>query len=392
MLSKLAAPGQDTTEPSTSGERPRPLAPRTRRLIAAVVGVIVIIAALSSLIILTDQSKDKIKIGVMIGPSSTFSHSTEVKAALEMAVNSINKWGGIGLEDVELVIKETLADNASVSAAFAEIEETHHPLFYVTIGCELISLLGPLVEDAKVPLVGMGLAPELTEGFNWTFRFYVSADGEAAVATNLLRNLEVTSLGVLYSMNPHGCGVNDALVDEFSAAGGAVESDGFESEEDLYESISNLLDNEAIFAVGSCSEIGPMISDIKNHSYEGHILVASCGSIPQMWELPQMEGVYVSAPLIYREENIYAREFMESFENTYAITPTHHGAVAYDILYLVQGLMIDHDLTRENLKEQLDGGFIFSGVVGILRIDAGEHDFDLSVFSAVISEGGLRYL
>ena len=392
MTAVLPESAQET-EPSSPepGRRTNEPALGRRKLIAIAVGVIVIVAAVSSFVLLT-QKKETVKIGVIVGESSIFSHAAEVNYALEMAADDINKWGGIGGAEVELVTVETSIDETEAVAAFQSVEEEHHPLLYITVGCELMSVIGPVADEIGAPLVGLGSAPGLTEGLDWIFRFYVSAAEEAAVAAGMLADLEVKTLGILHSVDPHGCGINDALVDEFLAIGETIESEGFDLNSDISERISNLSDNEAIYCVGSCGEIINMMLEIRNSGYEGYLMVASCGSIPQMWNLPQMQGVYVSAPLIYRAENIYAQDFMERFESTYEIPPTHHGAVVFDTMYLVRGLMENLDLTRGVLKEQLDAGFVFTGTVGILRIDEGEHDFSLAVFPAIIAEEGLRYL
>ena len=383
--------GEETSGESEADQsRPSPSGIRRKSYLAAIIAVVVIIAALSSAILLmgTDET---LKVGVILGEPSTFSHSVEVQAALEMAMVDINKWGGIGQKQVELVVAETSTDSEHAIAALNAIEEEHHPLFYVVVGCELMSVLGPVADETGVPLIGLGSAPGLTEGLDWVFRFYVSAEEEAKVASDMLDMLEVGSLGILYTIDPHGCGINEALIDEFAALGGTVESEGFDLT-NVSDSIFNLSDNEAIYSVGSCGELVNMLSEIRDTGYQGTLMVASCGSIPQMWTIPQMQDVYVSAPLIYRAENIYAQDFMERFEDTYDISPTHHGAVVYDIMYLVDGLLEADGLTREDLRDQLENGFVFSGTVGILRIDPGDHDFDLAVFPAMISEGGLRYL
>ena len=384
--------GEETAGESEADQgRPLPSGVRRKSYWAAAIAVVVIIAALSSAILLmgTDET---LKVGVIVGEPSTFSHSVEVQSALEMAMEDLNEWGGIGRKQVELVIEQTATDSEHAIAAFNALEEEHQPLFYIVVGCELMSVLGPVAEETGVPLIGLGSAPGLTEGLDWVFRFYVSSVEEAAVASDMLDMLEAESLGILHSVDPHGCGINEALIDEFLALGGTVESEGYDPAGDVQESISNLSDNDVIYSVASCGELVTMLSEIRSSEYQGILMVASCGSIPQMWDLPQMQDVYVSAPLIYRAENIYAQDYMERFESTYAIPPTHHGAVVYDIMYLVDGLLEDNDLTRQSLKDQLDNGFVFSGTVGILRIDPGEHDFDLAVFPAMISEGGLRYL
>lgn len=383
--------GEHGTE-SSIGEKRNSIGPhRRRRAVAFAVGAIIIVAALSSIVILT-QPEETIKIAVLLVEPGPFTHTVEIELALEMAVEDINKWGGISNTPIELLIEEVPGDSVSIAAAFSEVEQNHHPLFYLTAGCEFMAVLGPLAEESNVPLIGLGSAPGLTEGFEWVYRFYTSVSGEADSAIRLLDELNVTSLGILYSNDPHGCGISEALAEEFSSVGGTVESEGFGAEADMSQKISNLSDNQALFSVGSCGELSSMLMEIQDSGYDGYMITSSCGSTPLMYKVPLVGEVYVSAPLVYKAENIPAKEFMERFESVYGVLPTHHGAVVHDILHLAHGLIEGHEISRESLKQQLDDGFIYPGVVGIIRIDAGIHDFDLQVFPAVISEGELRYL
>jgi len=104
------------------------------------------------------------------------------------------------------------------------------------------------------------------------------------------------------------------------------------------------------------------------------------------------EVVYVSAPAFYRLENLLASAFIERYEGMHGDTPNHHGATAYDIVYLIHGLLEGHEVSREVLGHHLSLGFVYSGVMGSLRIDSGVHNFEFPVYPAMVSEGGLSYL
>ncbi len=374
-------------------ERSRPTAPRRRRWIALVIAAISIIAVLSSAILLA-PSYDTVTIAVILPfEDEAFSHSTEIESAMTMAIDELNKWGGIGNVRIELTVEETPVTPEAVSTLFERLENEHSPVAYVTVSCGLLSALSPLAEAASVPLIGMASATGLTEGYEWVYRYYTTVESEVASTIDILQSLEVSSLGILYTGSPHGCGINDFMVEEFYAVGGTTDSQmcGLE-ETDFTAEVANLSHTEAIYVVSSCEFIVDMISTVHASGYTGHLLTASCGSSPNMYDLLDAEVVYVSAPPLYKLENQLASAFIERYESIYASPLTHHGAVAYDLVYLVHGLLEGHEVSREALGYHLSQGFVFSGVMGSLRIDPGVNDFEFPVYPAMVSEGMLSYL
>ena len=372
------------------GHRIRPLL-GARRTIALAISAVVIIAVFTSAIILT-LPDETVKVVAILADEGKYSHTDEIEMSLRMVVEDVNRWGGVGGVKVELVIETTAGDNASIAETFAAAERDHHPLFYVTAGCDFMNVLGPLTEEMQAPLIGMGSTPGLTEGLDWTYRYTISAAAETESAIRLFNKLDITSVGILYSMSPHSCGIYTALIDSLADTGRVVVSEGFETTDDLPAKIVSLSDNQAIFCVGSCSELAVMLPAVRDSDFDGYKITVSCGSTPLLWNVLEGDDVYVSAPLIYKPENVNARDYVLRFESTFNTSATHHGAVAHDMVDLVHGLLEGMDPTRENLKQELDKGFIQSGVLGIIRVDPGVHDFEFDVYPAVISEGELRYL
>ena len=363
----------------------------TRKGIALAISAVVLIAALASVIILM-QPHDTVKVVAILAEEGKYSHTDEIEMSLQMVTEDVNRWRGMGGKTIELVVVKTADDNASITEAFVAAERNHHPLFYITAGCDYLDVLGPLAEESHAPLIGMGSTPGLTEGLDLVYRFTIPASAETASAIRLFHKLGITSVGVLYSLSPHSCGIYDTLIGGLEDVGGTYESESFSTTDELPGKISNLSGNQAIFCVGSCSELALMLSAVRDSGFDGYKVTVSCGSTPLLWNTLEGEDVYVSAPLIYKPENVNARDFVLRFESTFNTSATHHGAVAHDMVDLVHGLLEGMDPTRENLELELDKGFILSGVLGVITVNPGVHDFAFDVYPAVISEGKLRYL
>jgi branched-chain amino acid transport system substrate-binding protein len=362
-------------------------------ILAATVAVIIVAAAIFSMIALR-PSPETATVGIIIpldeGPVS---HSEEVRGAVQMAIDELNAWGGIGNIRLRMALAEAAPEPAAINEAFEEMESTYDPLFYITISCGFLGVLAPLAEAASVPLIGLSSYPGATDGYAYTYRYNIPPEVEVASAMSTIENLNITSIGVLYTDSPHGCTVHDAFTEAFLDAGGTVQTQACAIDEtDFSAAIANLTGNQAIFAVSTCTSLAMMFGDISESGYDGFIIASSCASSTFMWSLEEANGVYVSAPLMYKQENILARAFIEDFRITYGTDVTHHGAVAYDIVTLVHGLLEGKEATRSALEHELGQGFIFTGVMGSLTIEPDEHDFDFDVYPARIVEGELLYL
>jgi branched-chain amino acid transport system substrate-binding protein len=371
----LVSGGEEEVNESSNAAVPEPRhsdtgnGTRRRVLVAAVVAVIVIAAALISAMVLK-PSPERATIGVIIPlEEGIVSHSEEVRDAVKMAIDELNAWGGIGNTRLQMVFSETASNAEAITEAFEEMESDHNPL------------------------LGMSSYPGATEGYQYTYRYNIPPAVEVASAMSIMEDLNVTSVGLLYTESPHGCTIHEAFSEAFLDAGGSVEDEPCATDEpDFSAQVANLTDNPAIFAVSTCTSLAAMFEAISDSGYEGYVIASSCASSTFMWSLEEADGVYLSAPLMYKQENILARAFMVDFKQTYGIDVTHHGAVSYDVVNLVHGLLEGKEVTRSSLEFELSQGFIFTGVMGSITIEPGEHDFDFNVYPARIVEGELLFL
>jgi len=183
------------------------------------------------------------------------------------------------------------------------------------------------------------------------------------------------------------------LTEAFEASGGTVESFGFAPDcTEFSEAVANVTDNDAVFAVALRHQFQAIFYELDSSGYEGHVLGGVEASIPEMWGLPEAQGCFVSAPIMYRSSAAVDTEFLAEFEERYGRPLTHQGAIGSDALTLIWGLLSDREVSRENLRDQLSAGFMYSGILGVVTLEEGAHNADIQIYAAVIEGGVLRYL
>lgn len=363
-----------------------------RRVMPYLVGAIILSASVAAVVYFV-QDEDTVKIGVLMPGDADFSHLNETVGAITMAVEELNKWGGLNNKRMEIVSASPVTGVDDPVEVFREMDREHSPLFFVVGSCGLLTAVAPVADEIGVPILGISSAPGMTDGHPWVFRYYTSAYMEASSALSIIDMLDVASVGMFYTNDPHGCGVTDLLSEGLSEAGVAYELETWSGDPALQQGlVDNLSDNEAIYVVGPCAVTLRMLEAVKESGYAGEIIASSCLSTPLTWGLPELEGVYVSSPLLYKPENILALSFSEKFEERYGLPLTHHAAAGYDIVKLVYGVIQGSDASRENLRLQLESPFVFTGVLGNLMTSQGTHDFVFPIFPSYVSGGELWYL
>ena len=326
--------------------------------------------------------------------SGPYAYMAEVKDNLELAVEKINKWSGLNDRPIELIVVDCESDPAIAVELFHELEAEHHPLAYIAVTSNVFIALAPLADEAEVVLMGLAVAvPDVTEGHDWCFRYYTTTSIETECIAGMLKSNGVTSVGLIYTADSYGEAFSNDMVDIADSCGCTIMSEPVTfSDTDFTEELGNLSLCDAIVAFGAKGSLVNMLTAISESGYDGYVMAGSGASVPSIRELPVADGVYVPAPLVYKESNVLASRYVNNFEAVYGYSPTHMGITGYDGVMLMWGLMVDSELTRENLRDNLHAGFAFSGVLGSMKVDEGNHETNFQLFPAIITGGDLWFL
>ena len=364
---------------------------KQRKIRGLAVGL-AILALLLALFFLRPWEKEKIQIGAIISLSGPASHLVDVRDGMQMAISEVNAWGGINGSKMELIVRDSKSDPEEAKRAFENIEKENHPLFYVATNSSVAMKLAPLAEENQVVLAGLVVStPEFTRQNPWCYKYYTMAEDETRAILFILELLKIHKLGILYQDEAYGISLFSALKKGFEALGGTVVAAPFPIRNPDWESaIAKIRNTEAVFVVGFVKSEEDGIWALKEAQYPGHILGAS--GVTSLAGNPDVDGVYVPAPLIYNHNFLFAREVKERYDARYGKALTHQAASGYDMVKLLAGLLEGREVVRDGLRKLLAAGFIYPGIFGEIELEPGTRDIIIPLHPARIIEGKIKFL
>ncbi len=383
---------EEPKAPAVSPARSPSRTLRTYRvaILAAVVSAIIVAVYLQGFF----ATEETVKIGVIAPLTGSSVHLADVVDGMNLAADKLNRWGGLNGAMIEIVVRDSGSDpNVSV-ALFEDLERNERPLIYISAACSCTRPLIPLAEQHEVPLVGIATANAVGfEESNWSFRYYPGTEKEVAPALSILESLNVTTLGIMRSDNVMGQEISIRLSEAFEMAGGTAEVvDYCCKDDDITAKVDQLADNEAIYIAADFKASIAGLVAVREAGYSGYVFGSSAASTPTITAMPEAEGIYVSAPAVYNPNYIPARSLTEEFMEAYGRNMTHYAVSGYDAVNLIYGLMKGEELTRDNMRSQLHGGFSYASVLGPVVVAAGSHDIQYDLLRAQVVEGQLWYL
>lgn len=353
-----------------------------------------LIATLVTLAMPGAAGADTIKIGAILPlTGNSASNGKSMNDGLQLAVDEINKRGGVYGSRFELVVEDSKSDPQAAVAGFNRIESTRQPSCYVSFLSSVGMALAPLAEEKRVVLVGLVTsATDFTKGREWVYRYWPLTPAYIVPLARILQDLKVKKLGILYQNEEFGRDLQQVMAKQFASAGGTVTSESVELKETGYRSkIAQLMDQEAIFVACTGNVLLGALQQLKEAGYQGSILTPGGAANPALFARPELDGVYIAAPIIHNPTYLYAREASNKFEAAYKKPFDQWAAAGYDFIKLLPGLLKDRKVSRQGVRDALAGGFEYSGVFGHLRVKPGEHDMTFLFYPAQIVNGSLKY-
>jgi len=351
------------------------------------ISILVIVVVVASSFLIFKQEKETVKIGAIFSITGAASSIGEpLRDGALLAVEEVNAKGGINGRKIELIIEDSETNPEKAKEVFLEMEEKRQPLLYLSALSSVSTAVSSLAEESEVVLIPLLASdPKITLQKEWTFRYYPIADDQVPPILFILQELKVKDLGILYLDDEFGRSIFELLKKQFEKRGGTVRSESFQGNEfDYSEQIAKLNDVEAFFAVGFPEHLVEILKQLREKDYQGYILASLTASTASVSNMSEANRIYLASTIIYDPDFLFASPVKEKFEARYNKPFDYIAANGYDTVKILEVLLEDEELSRENVKRVFDKGFIYSGVFGNIEAAPGEHDIAFPLYPAQI--------
>ena len=326
----------------------------------------------------------------LTGPGSM----PEVKNGMELAVSEINERGGINGAPIELYVADSAGSGEVAVEKMRRMEEERPPLLFLSALSSVTGAVSEVAESEEIPLIGLiATDPSIPVDKRWTYVFYPNATHETEPIFSLILQQNIRTVGVVHHDDAYGRAMVREM--ELRSRGTAVTVDSHPytgERSELNEAAQSFMNHDAVCFVGFAAQILTMREVFAQAGYDGMILSTSTATIPSLRSGNALDGVYVSAPLMYNDSFVLARQVSERYTERYDQKLDHYAATGYDIVKILAGLLDGEELDRARVIELFREGFIYPGVFGEITLYAGENTMFFPLYPAIITGEKVRYI
>ncbi|HLN60903.1 MAG TPA: ABC transporter substrate-binding protein [Symbiobacteriaceae bacterium] len=326
------------------------------------------------------DAKKPIKIGVTIPQTGgDVDAGRLMKNGVELAVETVNKAGGVNGRDIQLVIQDDQSTNPGSVAALQKILEDKEVVAVVsTVRSTQIAAQVPTINEMQVPVAIGGTNFGLTQGQSqWIFRFRPH-DGMSAKAMVkfVVEDLKKSKIAVLHSTDAFGNGGRDMVANSLKELNMTLTTDqGFNTgEKDFTGVISALKQSGAdviISYIAASTDLGILAKQMKQQGlslpWVGSPSITGQDALRLAGDA--LYGTYGVADF-NKEANPKAKAFAEAFKAKYGQDPDFYSSWPYDAITVLAEIMKKTpDLKPETLRNAILATKGLEGVEGTYNFD-----------------------
>jgi len=323
-----------------------------------------------------------IKVGVyadLSGQTSAFGQST--KNGIELAMDEINKAGGISGRQIELMVEDDKGLPDQAAAAIAKLISQNHVHAVLGEATAPSSLkAAPKAQEAKVPMITLSAAePKITQAGDYIFRvaFADSFQGEE-MAQYAANNLKAKTAAILLEENSdYSRELASSFEENFSKLGGQVgEKQSYApTAQDFKGQLATIssANPDVIYIPGRYKQVGVIAKEAKELGIKAILLGADGWNDPQLFQLggDALDGSYITSHYSADDPTQMVRDFTSAYKKRYGNPPDQTAALAYDAMkVLADALKRAGTSDATKLRDAIAQTAKLSGITGIITFNA----------------------
>lgn len=322
------------------------------------------------------EEPEKIKIGLvtpLTGDVATFGQST--KNAVMIALDEVNKAGGVLGKQIELVIEDDRNDpkeTANIVRKFIDKDKVIAIIGSLTSKCTLAG--APVANTSKIPMVSSSSTnPKVTQVGPFIFRVCFIDDFQGQVMAQFaLEDLKAKKAAVLYDVgNDYSKGLAEYFEKSFKEGGGQVVAmeTYTVNDNDFKAQLTKIQGQnpDVIFLPDYYQKVALIANQARSLGIKATFLGGDGFDSPELVKLAgkNIEGAYFSNHYSKDDPDPAVKEFIQKYQAKYNAVPDALAALGYDaFMFLIEGIKKAGSADSEKIKDALTGIGEFSGVTG----------------------------
>ncbi len=342
------------------------------------------------------QAAEPIKIGSVLRLSAGAEDGIPAKRGVELAVDEINKAGGINGRKLEVIFEDEKDSPTSAVNAVQKLINVDKVVAIIgpmTSGAALAA--APSANESKILLVTpTATSPKVSGAGDYIYRGCSRIDKQAEALTKYVaEHYKPKTVGILYSNEPYGKGCNDLFSKDFEKLGiKVVATESFmRGAKDFKAQLTNLkaANPDILFIPGYYQETAPAAAQARQLGMNQRIIGVYGDIAPIYVELAgkASEGHLVASEYHEAYDSPKNQKFKEAYyklvkANANEPVNIMFAALTYDMTNMVAEGMKKYGPTPDGVKKYLDEVKDYDGVTGKLSFNQ-EHDImkgDISLF------------
>lgn len=326
---------------------------------------------------LGSTSFNKKKLGVILPMSGKYKlYGQKAMKGIELAMARLSE---SGIKDLIIVVKDSMSDPAHAAMCVDQLGKEN-----------VFSILGPIFVSKEVadkaqalgiPMMALTQKTEFPQYGDYIFTHFITPEMQVqALGTYVFNELGLRNMAVLYPDDKYGNRYMQAfreMVDQFEGQLTAAQVyDG--SKTDFSAAIKSLISNtglsfQALFIPDSVTRINLILPQLVYHDARGFVLLGT-----NLWHSDSFlketrrynRNTIICDGYFSGSANPETAWFDKAFQDLYQEKPGFLEAIAYDTAQILFTAANADDVNSgRELKEVLQGQFIFDGATGRTRFD-----------------------
>ena len=324
-----------------------------------------------------------IKVGIygdLSGQTSSFGQST--KNGVTMAIDEINKAGGINGRQIQWIYEDDQGQPAQAATVVTKLinqDKVHALLGEVASSNSLAA--APVAQAAKVPMISPSSTnPKVTLVGDYIFRVCFTDNFQGAVMAKFAANtLKAKTAAILGDVNSdYSKGMTQYFVEEFNRLGGQIiDRQAYaQTDPDFKGQLTAIRakNPDVIFVPGYYGQVGVIAKQAKELSIKAPLLGGDGWDAPQLWSLggASLNGAYMTNHYSVDDPAPAVQKFVAGYKARYGgLAPDAIAALAYDAAnVLAEAIKRAGSTDGTKLRDAIAQTQNFVGITGTISINA----------------------